>query len=102
MPTIATRTGSYRKLQKHDGMASTTPLYAVEEYNSGATYKRATQGFKKRKWTNDKVLNGSAVINVGDTWKSGKKVVGSMLYVIHVYSTYEEMRAAPITMLNPQ
>ncbi|GJW04834.1 hypothetical protein Tco_1563690 [Tanacetum coccineum] len=40
-----------RRLQKHDGMASKTPLYAVEEYNSGATYKRATPGFKKIKWT---------------------------------------------------
>lgn len=28
--------------------------------------------------------------------------VGSLLSVIHVYSTYEEMRAAPINTLNPQ
>ncbi|PWA83469.1 hypothetical protein CTI12_AA061740 [Artemisia annua] len=32
----------------------------------------------------------------------GKMVVGSMLSIIHVYSTYEEMRAAPINTLNPQ
>ncbi|KAI3526611.1 hypothetical protein L1887_05868 [Cichorium endivia] len=32
----------------------------------------------------------------------GKMVVGSFLSLIHVYSTYEEMRAAPINTLNPQ
>ncbi|KAL4588068.1 hypothetical protein LXL04_000946 [Taraxacum kok-saghyz] len=32
----------------------------------------------------------------------GKMVVGSFLSFIHVYSTYEEMRSAPINTLNPQ
>ncbi|KAI3682652.1 hypothetical protein L1987_82772 [Smallanthus sonchifolius] len=32
----------------------------------------------------------------------GKMVVGSFLSAIHVYSTYEEMRSAPINTLNPQ
>ncbi|KAD3338366.1 hypothetical protein E3N88_33887 [Mikania micrantha] len=32
----------------------------------------------------------------------GKIIVGSFLSAIHVYSTYEEMRSAPINTLNPQ
>ncbi|MFS7902548.1 putative Root UVB sensitive family [Helianthus anomalus] len=32
----------------------------------------------------------------------GKIVVGSFLSAVHVYSTYEEMRSAPINTLNPQ
>nr|GEX14122.1 protein root UVB sensitive 2, chloroplastic-like [Tanacetum cinerariifolium] len=32
----------------------------------------------------------------------GKMVVGSMLSIMHVYSTYEEIRVAPINMLNLQ
>ncbi|XP_076935086.1 protein root UVB sensitive 2, chloroplastic-like [Bidens hawaiensis] len=32
----------------------------------------------------------------------GKMVVGSFLSAIHIYSTYEEMRSAPINTLNPQ
>ncbi|XP_076936002.1 protein root UVB sensitive 2, chloroplastic-like [Bidens hawaiensis] len=32
----------------------------------------------------------------------GKMVVGSFLSAIHIYSTYEEMRSAPVNTLNPQ
>ncbi|XP_071689448.1 protein root UVB sensitive 2, chloroplastic-like [Rutidosis leptorrhynchoides] len=45
---------------------------------------------------------GIQLLSTVCTSMQGKMIVGSLLSVVHVYSTYEEMRAAPINTLNPQ